>query len=61
VIGDVVLKPGPMRGQVEAELRGELMGILDFTGSHQKIDVLAKLGQTCPQAIAQVAKQRGRV
>ncbi len=35
LIGDVVLKPGPKRGQVDAELRGELMGILDFTGSGQ--------------------------
>jgi site-specific DNA recombinase len=35
LIGDVVLKPGPKRGQVYAELRGELMGILDFTGSRQ--------------------------
>ena len=31
LIGEVVLKPGPTRGQVDAELRGELMGILDFT------------------------------
>ena len=35
LIGDVVLTPGPKRGQVEAELRGELMGILDFAKSHQ--------------------------
>ena len=34
LIGGVVLRPGcPKRGQVEAELRGELMGILNFTGS----------------------------
>jgi site-specific DNA recombinase len=30
-IGDVVLGPGPKRGRVEAELRGELMGILEST------------------------------
>ena len=35
LIGDVVLKPGPKRGQVDAELRGELMGILDLAGSYQ--------------------------
>ena len=35
LIGDVVLRPGPKRGQVEAELRGELMGILELTECHQ--------------------------
>jgi hypothetical protein len=44
-IGEVVLKPRPKRGQVDAELRGELMGTLNFT-SVMKINVLAKLGQT---------------
>jgi hypothetical protein len=34
-IGEVVLKPGPKRGQVDAELRGELMGTLDFTLGHE--------------------------
>ena len=33
LIGDVVLTPGEKRGEVHAELRGELMGILDFTRS----------------------------
>lgn len=33
LIGDVVLTPGEKRGEVNAELRGELMGILDFTRS----------------------------
>ncbi|WP_205602604.1 hypothetical protein [Chelativorans alearense] len=30
LIGEVVLWPGRKRGEVHAELRGELMGILDF-------------------------------
>lgn len=30
LIGEVVLLPGKKRGEVHAELRGELMGILDF-------------------------------
>jgi hypothetical protein len=30
-----VLKPRPKRGQVDAELRGELMGTLDFTLGHE--------------------------
>lgn len=34
-VATFILKSGPKRGQVEAELRGELMGILDFTGSRQ--------------------------
>jgi site-specific DNA recombinase len=33
LIGDVVLTPGEKRGEVHAELRGELMGILAFTRS----------------------------
>lgn len=30
LIGEIVLTPGTKRGEVHAELRGELMGILDF-------------------------------
>lgn len=30
LIGEIVLMPGKKRGEVHAELRGELMGILDF-------------------------------
>ena len=30
LIGEVVLTPGEKRGEVNATLRGELMGILDF-------------------------------
>lgn len=33
LIGAVVLTPGEKRGQVHAELRGELMGILDVAGT----------------------------
>ena len=33
LIGAVVLKPGEKRGQVHAELRGELMGILEIAGT----------------------------
>jgi site-specific DNA recombinase len=34
LIGNVVLSPGEERGEVHAALRGELIGILDFTRSH---------------------------
>jgi hypothetical protein len=36
LIGEVVLRPGAKRRQVMAELRGELMGILDFAEGHQR-------------------------
>jgi site-specific DNA recombinase len=48
LIGEVILKPGPKRGQVEAELRGELMGILDFTGSPQN----RRVGEVRTNAVA---------
>jgi len=31
LIGEIVVTPGNKRGEVHAELRGELMGILKFT------------------------------
>jgi hypothetical protein len=48
LIGDVVLGPGPKRGQVEAELRGELMGILDFAESSQN----RRIGKVRTNAVA---------
>ncbi|MEI5682099.1 hypothetical protein AAAK29_27430 [Mesorhizobium sp. CCNWLW179-1] len=33
LIGEIILTPGEKRGEVYAELRGELMGILDFASS----------------------------
>ncbi|MDU6726769.1 MAG: recombinase family protein [Bradyrhizobium sp.] len=33
LIGEIVLKPGKKRGEVHAELRGELMGILEFSNA----------------------------
>lgn len=35
LIGEVVLSPGSKRGEVIAELRGELIGILDFANPRQ--------------------------
>lgn len=35
LIGEIVLTPGDKRGEVHAELRGELMGILDFARAEQ--------------------------
>ncbi|ALC11509.1 recombinase family protein [Sphingopyxis sp. 113P3] len=35
LIGEIVLTPGPKRGEVHAELRGELMGILAFATDHK--------------------------
>jgi site-specific DNA recombinase len=35
LIGEVVLTPGDKRGEVHAELRGELMGILDFARAEE--------------------------
>ena len=39
LIGEIVLTPGEKRGEVHAQLRGELMGILDFVNAteNQKI------------------------
>jgi hypothetical protein len=36
LIGEIVLTPGEKRGEVKAELRGELFGILDFVKSEEK-------------------------
>jgi hypothetical protein len=40
-----------MRGQVEAELRGELMGILDFIGSlrNQRVGEVMTNAVACPR------------
>ncbi|WP_316173123.1 hypothetical protein [Bradyrhizobium sp. SZCCHNRI2049] len=35
LIGEIVLKPGKKRGEVHAELRGELMGILEFSNTQE--------------------------
>ena len=51
LIGDVVLMPGTRRGEVNATLRGELMGILDFAngGERAKNDYYNKRGCRPPQ------------
>ena len=35
LIGEIVLTPGKKRGEVHAELRGELMGILEFSNAQE--------------------------
>ncbi|WP_316189857.1 recombinase family protein [Bradyrhizobium sp. SZCCHNS1054] len=35
LIGEIVLNPGKKRGEVHAELRGELMGILEFSSTQE--------------------------
>ncbi|WP_404924982.1 hypothetical protein [Mesorhizobium sp. ORM16] len=35
MIGEIVLTPGDKRGEVHAELRGELFGILEFAKAEQ--------------------------
>jgi hypothetical protein len=35
LIGEIVLTPGEKRGEVQAELRGELMGILDSVNAEE--------------------------
>ncbi|WP_316233861.1 recombinase family protein [Bradyrhizobium sp. SZCCHNR2020] len=35
LIGEIVLNPGKKRGEVHAELRGELMGILEFSNTQE--------------------------
>ncbi|MCP3419521.1 recombinase family protein, partial [Bradyrhizobium brasilense] len=35
LIGEIVLNPGKKRGEVLAELRGELMGILEFSNTQE--------------------------
>ncbi|MDP2619564.1 MAG: recombinase family protein [Hyphomicrobiales bacterium] len=45
LVGEVVLTPGEKRGAMQAVLRGELMGILDFVAerrSHPKPEVITK-------------------
>jgi site-specific DNA recombinase len=56
LIGDVVLTPGPKRGQVEAELRGELMGILGFAATHQE----QRIGKVRTNAVAGPRNHRSR-
>jgi hypothetical protein len=45
LVGEVVLTPGEKRGEMQAVLRGELMGILDFVSerwSHPSPEVITK-------------------
>ncbi|CDX42955.1 hypothetical protein MPLSOD_50001 [Mesorhizobium sp. SOD10] len=43
LIGEIVLTPGDRRGEVHAELRGELFGILEFANPEQSLaDVMTK-------------------
>lgn len=51
LIGEVVLTPGDKRGEVHAELRGELFGILELARpdpNDQPDDVMTK-GASCPR------------
>ncbi len=50
-IGEVVLTPGEKRGEVHAELRGELMGILDFVNAEeiQRSSRLMPAVAACPR------------
>ncbi|WP_316194066.1 recombinase family protein [Bradyrhizobium sp. SZCCHNR31381] len=51
LIGEIVLTPGKKRGEVHAELRGELMGILEFsnTQENQWADRLMPAVAACPR------------
>jgi hypothetical protein len=72
LIGDVVLTPGGKRGEVNAELRGELMGILAFTRSptnppepevRTKVDACPRnhfLNCEAPALVAGVLRLAGR-
>jgi hypothetical protein len=45
LVGEVILTPGEKRGEINAVLRGELMGILDFVAerrSHPRPEVITK-------------------
>ncbi|MFD2237191.1 hypothetical protein [Aureimonas populi] len=50
LIGEIVLAPGPKRGEVHAELRGELMGILAFATDQkpkQNIRFMSPVASSC--------------
>jgi hypothetical protein len=49
LIGEIVLNPGKKRGEVHAELRGELMGILEFSNT-QEIKEIVLLCRQCLQS-----------
>jgi site-specific DNA recombinase len=51
LIGEIVLNPGKKRGEVHAELRGELMGILEFsnTQENQRSNLVMPAVAACPR------------
>ncbi|WP_409998339.1 zinc ribbon domain-containing protein [Bradyrhizobium sp. SZCCHNR3109] len=51
LIGEIVLTPGTKRGEVHAELRGELMGILEFsnTQENQRSSLVMPAVAACPR------------
>ena len=59
LVGEVVLTPGEKRGEMQAVLRGELMGILDFVSerrNHPSPEVITK-GVAGPRNQIQKARQ----
>ncbi|AZO41540.1 hypothetical protein EJ076_10745 [Mesorhizobium sp. M7D.F.Ca.US.005.01.1.1] len=61
LIGEVVLSPGSKRGEVIAELRGELIGILDFASPRQnhRIGEVRTKVEACPRN--QTKRHRAKV
>ena len=63
LIGEIVLTPGKKRGEVHAELRGELMGILEFsnTQENQRSSLVMPAVAACPrnQVLMQNPSPRG--
>ncbi|MCP1845964.1 hypothetical protein J2R78_008998 [Bradyrhizobium sp. USDA 4538] len=53
LIGEIVLPPGEKRGEVHAELRGELMGILDFANvtGNQRAGRFMSAAAACPRLL----------
>ena len=49
LIGEVVLTPGEKRGEVNATLRGELMGILDFAAGNAPGTIVITKGAAGPR------------
>jgi uncharacterized small protein (DUF1192 family) len=61
LIGEIVLTPGDKRGEVHAELRGELSGILEFAkpDQNQKPDAVMTRGLRIPATKHKEPASRG--
>ncbi|MDG4879433.1 hypothetical protein P9273_30620 [Mesorhizobium sp. WSM4935] len=61
LIGEIVLTPGDKRGEVHAELRGELSGILEFAkpDQNQKPDAVMTKGLRVPSTKHKEPASRG--